>query len=164
MTRSRLHLVFVLLFFSTLAPPAIGCFPDPNMCPNNCDDGNPCTTDWCYAGSPICGCVHDLPFPTGEVPNLGFSADHATFSWSAMDRCSYDVVRGRVGELPVGDKTSEVCLSSSLAATSYSDASLPAAGDSYWYLVRAKDSCLSSPGSYGYASASLGERVTHVCP
>ena len=57
---SRLaRLFFVMLLLAVVwALPAMACYPDPNMCPNNCDDGNPCTLDQCWAGSPICGCVH----------------------------------------------------------------------------------------------------------
>lgn len=54
---TRFLLVTSVLALASVLP-ASACFPDPNMCPNNCDDGNPCTLDQCWAGSPICGCVH----------------------------------------------------------------------------------------------------------
>jgi len=48
--------VLVLALF--LAPPSRACDPY-NICAGGCDDGNPCTLDRCFAGSPICGCVHE---------------------------------------------------------------------------------------------------------
>jgi hypothetical protein len=168
MIRSGFLLSLSLLVFSMPAPSAQACYPDPNMCPNNCDDGNPCTLDWCYAGSPICGCEHDpITSPPSEVFNLQFSSDEATFSWSPLAGCTYDVVRGLVRDLPVGDKPSEICVSGGLASATQFDSARPSDGEAYWYLVRARNSCSSQPGSYGYERPPGGpivERITNRCP
>ncbi len=51
--------VVLALALASALPARAMCDPNTNPCPNNCDDGNPCTRDLCYAGSPVCGCVHE---------------------------------------------------------------------------------------------------------
>jgi hypothetical protein len=73
----------------------------------------------------------------------------ATFTWEAISVAThYDVLRGTLSVWPVGSvPASEICLGDDVLGTSLSDTLVPAAGQGYWYLVRAANSCFV--GSYG---------------
>ena len=102
----------------------------------------------------------------GEVQGVGIADDDQTASWtgavpSGGSTESYDVMRGVLGQFPVGTGPDEVCLASGLTTTSLADASHPSAGDGSYYLVRARNVC--GAGSYGSASSGA-PRTTSVCP
>jgi hypothetical protein len=131
----------------------------------SCDDGNACTVnDACSGGS--CGGVA-ITVPA-EVADLRFGANHETMSWSsaagAGPGTTHDVVRGFESTLPVG-AGSVTCLQSGLAEATTSDSQVPATGQTFWYLVRGKNTC--GTGTYG-SEASHGvptvPRTTTACP
>ncbi|HEV8336613.1 MAG TPA: M36 family metallopeptidase [Candidatus Polarisedimenticolia bacterium] len=100
----------------------------------------------------------------GEVANLALAADGASLSWSsaapgAGAATVHDVVRGNLGELPVGGG-SEICVATGVAAGTASDPDDPPAGGGFWYLVRARNSCGTGP--YG-ADSHGSPRETGGC-
>ena len=106
----------------------------------------------------------------GEVSGVRFAADKTELLWNSQSVTAgsgtlYDVVRGALVELPVGAGGSEVCLESDYGPGSdpvvLDDSETPGAGDGFWYLVRATNTC--GIGSYGKTSANE-ERVTTICP
>ena len=74
---------------------------------------------------------------------------------------SYQVVRGVVGELPVGQGSSETCLGSS-PVNSFTDPTTTIDAD-YFYLVRAVNACPGGTGTYGYDSIG-NQRNSDACP
>jgi len=100
-----------------------------------------------------------------EVGGVLFGADRATLSWSSAAPGSgsgtvHDVVRGALGELPVGSGASETCLGSTAAAM-WTDAAVPANGAGFWYLVRGSNVC--GDGTYGTESDGT-PHITTACP
>ena len=94
-TKTKFLLSFVALMLVTAA--GFGCEdlgppPDQGACGASCDDGNPCTTDACSAGT----CVHEDVIP-GEacLAESGFCDIHA-------------VCRSECDEIPCVDWTVEV--------------------------------------------------------
>lgn len=104
--------------------------------------------------------------PPGEVSGLLVEADRVALSWdsaapAAGAATTHQVLRGLIGELPVGGGASESCLSAGTTSASLSDPGIPAAGAGFWYVVRAVNSC----GSGGYGRTSAGQnRVSPTCP
>jgi hypothetical protein len=101
-----------------------------------------------------------------EVEHLAFEADGETLTWrSAADQAGpgtvHDLVRGSLGQLPVGAGDAETCLASGIAAAEHRDAQDPAAGAGFWYVVRGRNAC--GTGTYGRTSSG-GERSTETCP
>lgn len=102
----------------------------------------------------------------GEVTGLLFGPDKATLSWNpagpaAGSATEHQLLRGHVAELPVGSGGSESCLVPATLAATAGDGDVPAEGTSFWYLVRARNSCATGP--YGLTSA--GEpRLSAACP
>jgi hypothetical protein len=91
----------------------------------------------------------------GEVGGTAFQADKATLAWdpdSGGSAPSYDVLRGSLGELPVGTGAAETCFEPAGADTTAFDDSVPEAGTGWWYLVRATNGC----GTGGYGQTSDG--------
>jgi hypothetical protein len=73
----------------------------------------------------------------------------------------YDVVRGVLWELPVGNKAGETCVVSGTAATSAGDLTAPASRTGFYYLVRGTNAC----GTGGFGTTSAGApRTTSACP
>lgn len=90
----------------------------------------------------------------GEVAGLSFGDDRATLSWisaapGAGSGTQHQVLRGVVGELPVGG-ASDACLASGITSSSIADVTVPPPGSAFWYLVRARNAC--GTGTYGAAS------------
>jgi hypothetical protein len=109
----------------------------------DCDDSDPSLHDGAEA-----------------VWGLRLGADKSTLSWLEVVPCQgYDVVRGRLSELPAGGQGAESCLAERVQATWTEDATIPLPGEGYWYIVRAWIDC---PGSYG-ASSNGYPRVTAAC-
>jgi len=73
----------------------------------------------------------------------------------------YDVLSGRLAELPVGAGANEGCLGT--MDTTFMTDTTPEAGIAEWYLVRGTNSCPSSPGSYGRDFFGTERRST-ACP
>ena len=101
----------------------------------------------------------------GEVHGLEVAADRTTLSWTpampgAGSGTVQDLLRGTVGELPVGRGASEVCLASSVGASAADPEAPPSAG-AHWYLVRASNAC--GQGAYGLATSGA-ERMGAACP
>ena len=100
-----------------------------------------------------------------EVTGLAFSSTGSSILWNsaapgAGAATVHDVVRGNVGQFPVGSGMA-TCLGSDLTGTSISDSIAPASRAAFWYLVRGQNSC----GTGGYGSASSGApRTTAACP
>jgi subtilisin-like proprotein convertase family protein len=103
-------------------------------------------------------CVDGVP---SDIVNLRFLAD-AAIEWDpdAGVGTLYDVMRGRVDELPTGSGASEVCLDSGRVETTFDSGSDPAPGVAYYYLVRGSNAC--GGGTYGLATS--GERTITICP
>jgi hypothetical protein len=99
-----------------------------------------------------------------EVTGLNVQSDKQTLIWNSAAGAGqgtvHDVPRGLVNQLPVGSGGSEICLTTTGAATT-TDGATPAAGSSFWYLVRGRNSC--GTGTYGTDSSS-NPRNTSVCP
>jgi subtilisin-like proprotein convertase family protein len=110
----------------------------------------PTAFDCCVAGAP------------DEIGNLGFFADGVTLGWDpdAGIGTLYDIVLGRVDELPTGSGASEACLDSARVDTTLDSGTDPASGIAFYYLVRGSNAC--GAGSYGLATS--GERATTICP
>jgi subtilisin-like proprotein convertase family protein len=110
----------------------------------------PTAFDCCVAGEP------------DEIVNLAFLADGATLAWDpdAGIGTLYDVVRGRVDELPTGSGASETCLDAGRVEPTLDSGSDPGSGVAFYYLVRGSNAC--GAGSYGVGTA--GERTITACP
>ena len=98
-----------------------------------------------------------------------FAQDKATLSWNiAADAGTgtvYDVVRGEVGQLPVGAGGLETCVASGVSVPTASDSTVPLPGGPFWFLVRARNAC--GAGIYGWAiqnGVSTVPRSTTSCP
>jgi hypothetical protein len=132
-----------------------------------CDDGNVCTAqDACQSG--VCTGMVAIGAPA-EVTGVQIGPGASSIAWEAVSGgvagTVYDAVRGLVGTLPVGGSASETCMATGIGSTYFSDASTPAAGASYWYLVRARDAC--GTGTYGNVvvrGVASGERASGACP
>jgi lysophospholipase L1-like esterase len=99
----------------------------------------------------------------GEVEDLAFGEDDSSLSWTSALPTSgvdtvHDLARGTLGTLPTGLAT---CVVTGSAGETASDASVPAVGDGYWYLVRARN--VLGNGSWGQATGPV-ERVVTGCP
>ena len=73
----------------------------------------------------------------------------------------HDVVRGAVGELPLGARPSDFCLAGGTALSSATDALTPAPAHGFFYMVRGRNVC--GAGTYGAASSGAPRTAT-VCP
>lgn len=133
--------------------PVLGCANTPL----NCDDANPCTTDSCDS---VLGCVNTGFSPPGVTGLVAQTSQQ--YAWDDLGGgFAYDVLRGAVGQLPVGSGPSETCLASSHPANAIIDSNTPAIGAGFYYLVRSEQNGCN--GSYG--SASNGNpRISSVCP
>jgi hypothetical protein len=101
-----------------------------------------------------------------EIAGVGFGADKTTVSWNPLapqsgPAATYDVMRGLTSQFPVGGKPAETCLASATTATSVSDATAPALGSGFYYLVRGTNAC--GKGNYGTASNGSPRNAT-TCP
>jgi hypothetical protein len=135
--------------------PLLGCQAVPVVC----DDGDACTTDSC---DPETGCGVTPVSSPAEVGGLLFDADKETLSWTPVaEAFTYDLVRGDLTALPVGTGPGELCTGAIPSATTL-DATVPAEGAGFWYLVRGANTC-AAPGTYGSASDGT-PRVTAACP
>ena len=117
------------------------------------------------------GCTSNPATTTVSVSSSQFPAEVEGVSFSSPTRLAWtptggsgtvsDVVRGLTNELPVGSGPSEACIASGVTGGNVTDNAVPAAGRSFWYLVRGRNSC--GTGTYGTASDGT-PRQTTVCP
>jgi hypothetical protein len=111
--------------------------------------------------APLDGAAFAVP---GEVRGLRF-ATRTELVWTAEAPMAgagtvYDVLEGRLDELPVGS-AGEVCREDGTAATVFTaDAEVPQ-GTGVFYLVRAATSC--GAGTWGFPSSGP-ERTSTACP
>lgn len=117
--------------------------------------GDPCDP------APADGGAFAIP---GEVREVMFEPDGTTLTWtSAVESAGaltvHDIVRDALANLPVG--SGGACIGSAISVDSIVDPTLPAAGQGFWYLVRARNAI--DLGSYGQQSDGL-ERISTTCP
>jgi hypothetical protein len=128
-----------------------------------CNDGNACTSgDACQAG--VCtGVPQAAP---SESANLRLSPDEVTLTWNTTaGASSYDVLRGVIGQGPVGSGAGETCLAPGILTTTTSDPAAPPVGTGYWYLVRGRSACgIGTYGFRGIGGAPGAERTSAACP
>ena len=101
----------------------------------------------------------------GAIRNLRLDASDV-LTWTAEAPRSgsgtvFDVLRGRVDQLPVGSGAAETCLIQGTTSTSFPSGAAPIAGTGFHYLVRGRNAC--GPGTYGLTSAGT-ERTSTACP
>ena len=101
-----------------------------------------------------------------EVGDMGFAANGQTITLTSLAAQAgpatiYDVMRGRVSELPVGGGASETCVASGVTGTQVPDATTPALGTAIYYLARGTNVC--GVGTWGSTSGGT-QRVTLACP
>ncbi len=149
--------------------------PDGDNIPDACDTcpavNDPLQADADADGAgDACDCAPANPFVKSipaEVSGLLVAADRRTLTWSATAAAAagrdtgYDLLRGRVDELPVGSGLSEQCLAQALIDATAQDPALPPSGVAYWYLVRAANAC--GQGTWGADSAGAA-RTSTTCP
>jgi glucose/arabinose dehydrogenase len=122
----------------------------------------PDLTDLDADGDPACSdCApldQGLAAP-GETNDLSIGADEVTVSWSSVPRAgTYDLDRGLITGPFVYNHT---CLGIDLAVPSFEDSEIPAAGQAFYYVSRASNSC----GAGNLGIASRGSTVTKaICP
>jgi hypothetical protein len=100
-----------------------------------------------------------------EVSGLTVTgASSTTLTWTVEPAAaSYDVVSSTLSDLRAHGASSGSCLTSEIAVTSATDARPdPAAGDGYYYLVRARDVC--GRGTYGADSSGTPREIVAACP
>ncbi|MBZ5639355.1 MAG: right-handed parallel beta-helix repeat-containing protein [Acidobacteriia bacterium] len=122
-------------------------------------DGVPNATD-CAAFDPTAWAV------PAEIGGMVFAADKMTLSWNSLSSQAgpgvvYDVMRGSLGQFPVGTGGAETCLHDNLAANSWSDGTVPTSAQGFYYLVRGENVC--AIGTYGTRSGGVN-RTSTVCP
>jgi hypothetical protein len=98
--------------------------------------------------------------PPGEVLDLWFT-NKTTMGWDPEPSVgSYDVYRGSVSGLPASYGT---CLTQGLTATQATDATVPAAGQCFFYLITAENR-IAEEGTMGKDSAGTPRPNTAPCP
>jgi hypothetical protein len=123
-----------------------------------------------YAMQLLAGCAgaqESLPAEVDSSFRVARSGSDTLLRWSmAALATASDVLRGQLSGLPVGPgRADEQCLADNIAGNTLTDRDLPAAGDSFWYLVRGANVC--GKGPYGFESAhgvAAAPRVSATCP
>jgi hypothetical protein len=108
------------------------------------------------------GCTA-VPPDVGDGVQLAQSEGVTTITWTpAPGGLTSSVLRGLISQLPVGPGDGdESCLEIDPAGTSTTDSENPGPGESFWYLVRAANTC--GDGPYGLESDG-GVRQSTTCP
>jgi hypothetical protein len=98
--------------------------------------------------------------PPGEVTGLIFTSK-TSLGWSSERSVgSYDLYRDLLSSLP---GTSGACYQPGLAATSWTEAASPAAGNGWFYLVTAENR-LNEEGTKGFRSGGAERGNAAACP
>jgi hypothetical protein len=107
---------------------------------------------------PQCDTVNFPNAVPDEVEGVSF-ASKDVFSWTALafNNLGYDVVRST----SASDFTTATCVEKGDGDTQATDATVPAAGQVFHYLVRGGNPC--GTGTLGYRSNGV-ERIGVVCP
>ena len=140
------------------------CAPDTCAGQSNgtaCDDGDACTTgESCGGGI----CQPGVP-SLSEIAGVSVQG-HAstTIAWTALGGSAvYDVASATVSSLRTSGTSAAACIADNLASPSVVDTRAdPAAGDGYYYLIRAQSGCGS--GGYGFDSGGLPRTPVPGCP
>ena len=126
----------------------------------SCNDGNSCTAgDVCTAG----GCAGMLVDNGLRVNRSAPGSSTAVITWNLpAGATGSDVVRGLVRGLPVSPTgAGETPVVQNLTgSTTQSDATVPAPGAGFWYLVRGANAC--GKGSWGFESGNAVATVREV--
>ncbi|MDX1389528.1 MAG: hypothetical protein R3344_10090, partial [Acidobacteriota bacterium] len=114
--------------------------------------------------APLDDTLFEMPF---EIENLRLSRITPMLAWdedfsNGGGGTTYDVLRGRVSELPVGTGASETCLATSWGGLTLDDLEDPPTGDGFYYLIRGANGC--GAGVYGFEAPGGAERITTTCP
>jgi hypothetical protein len=101
----------------------------------------------------------------GEVSGLTFESDGVTLNWISVAPTAgagtvHDLVRGNLGQFPVGSGGVEMCLVTGISGGTATDTEVPAVGSGFWYLVRGRNGC--GAGGYGFATGPT-PRSTASC-
>ena len=149
---------------------ACACFHTISFSGTLCDDANACTSGtYCNGfGGTAADCNGGTSIGPADVSNVRVTKNGglSQISWnSTVSAASYDVVRGAIASLPVGPGGGdENCLGSGVAGTTVSDATNPAPGQGFFYLIRGKAACGSGPyGTQGANGAPSNPRATTTC-
>ena len=99
------------------------------------------------------------------IRNVQF-ASPASRSWGSGQSTGgtgtfHDVMRGSLAQFPVGSGTGEACLANGAADATLPEATVPAVGTGFYYLVRGSNAC--GVGTYGFTTSSA-ERASTTCP
>lgn len=115
---------------------------------------------WSNGTGPDAGADFDPIKPMAS--SLVFSSDPSTFTWSEeAGATSYRVARGTFGSDAAANTFDDATCQGSVATTTYTDATLPAVGEGFYYVVAHSDACFDAP----YGSRSNGEvRPVIDCP
>ena len=106
-----------------------------------------------------------LPPPVEAQGLLVSGHVSTTLSWTGQGgSVVYDVIGGSLGDLRTQQGvTSATCLGNDVGSAMWVDPRpLLAAGNGYYYVVRAQDTC--SAGTYGYASSAAERLPAAACP
>jgi hypothetical protein len=131
-----------------------------------CTDGDVCTlSDACQEGA----CTGTAAPRPAEVTDVQFDPDTQTITWTPIAGAAlpvtYDVTRGLMTEPPSGGAPGSVCVANASSPAEATDATVPAAGEAFWYLVRGRDVCHT--GTWGYHAdngVQGAERLVDACP
>ena len=122
------------------------------------DDDNDGTADFADC-APVDGTLAQVPV----LPTLTFSSS-TRVEWNGDAFgivTTSDLLRGPLGDLPVGSGGLETCLVDDDTVDFFDDATSLAVGEGFWYLIRSSNAC----GVGGYGPDSNGtERISGVCP
>jgi hypothetical protein len=127
-----------------------------------CNDGSACSVgDACSGGV----CTGVSPPPPAEVAGVSVTGQAGTIlTWTALPgSVVYDVDSSTLSNLRSVGTSGAGCLANNVASATYTDnRANPAAGDGYYYLIRAQDSC--GTGTFGTNSAGTPRLPTAGCP
>lgn len=101
-----------------------------------------------------------------EVQGLVFDPAPSTLKWNSLalqagPGTHYQVMRGLVGQFPVGSSDTETCIGPDLTTTTTDDPAHPAPGAGMYYLARGRNVC--GVGTYGSAHDGT-PRTSGACP
>jgi hypothetical protein len=140
-------------------PDACSGQPDATPCNGGvaCTTGDSCVGGVCESGSPAAA----PPELTGVRVN-GHVSTAVTWT-SPGGPVVYDVLSSTLSDLRANGTTTASCLSNDISLSHYDDGrAAPAAGDGYYYLVRAQSTC--GTGTLGTDSAGAPRTPSPGCP